>query len=491
MSRPFLSKSKYLIGLQCPRLLWCHYNARDKLPPVDEQTQALFDQGHEVGLLAQKLFPDGIRIEWDASYEEVLRQSLSQLKARKPLFEAGFRMENGYARVDILEPAARGKWDIIEVKSGTSIKDPNWDDVAFQSCCCEAAGVPIGKCHLMHVDNLYVRRGEIDPARFFVKEDITAVVREKREGLEDRLQEMLRVIELRECPGGTIGPHCDAPYSCPLRPECWQQVEERENNVFTLYRLGAKAWELYRAGIIESEALPPDFRLSERQQIQREAERTGKPQINRPAVADFLARLDFPLYFLDFETFQMAIPLIEETRPWQQIPFQFSLHVAQSLDARPDHHSWLWDGSGDPRKALLDRLSPLLGDHGSVVVYNGAFEKPRLGECVEACPEYTDWLQEVLDRVVDLLSPFSAFDVYCPSQHGSASLKRVLPALTGKSYAGLAIQDGGQASEAFKRVTFGQVDDKERRDVRQSLEKYCGMDTRGMLDIVAALRRFV
>jgi hypothetical protein len=123
------------------------------------------------------------------------------------------------------------------------------------------------------------------------------------------------------------------------------------------------------------------------------------------------------------------------------------------------------------------------------VVYNAAFEKPRLRECVEACPEFADWLEKVLARVVDLLSPFSAFDVYCPSQHGSASIKQVLPALTGQSYAELAIRDGAQASEAFKRVTFCQVDPEHRREVRQSLEKYCRLDTQGMLDIVTALRK--
>ncbi len=448
MARPLLSKSKYLVGLQCPRLLWHHYNAKDRLPPVDEQTQALFDQGHEVGLLAQRLFPGGIGLEWDASYEEVLRRSLALLRARKPLFEAGFRQENGYARVDILEPAPGGKWDLIEVKSGTSVKDPNWDDVAFQKSCCEAAGAPIRKCHLMHVDNTYVRQGEIDPSGFFVREDITQAVAEKSVGLEHRLREMLGVIALRKCPESAIGPHCDAPYSCPLRPECWEQVDAHENNVFTLHRLGAKAWDLYRAGVVENERIPPDFRLSRSQQVQLEAERTGKPQVNRPAVAEFLAHLELPLHFLDFETFQTAIPMIDGTRPWQQIPFQFSLHVAGSVDARPVPHSWLWDGIGDPRK-------------------------------------------ELLDRVVDLLSPFSSFDAYCPSQHGSASIKQVLPALTGKSYGDLAIQDGGQASEAFKRVTFAQAEEKERREVRRSLEEYCGLDTKGMLDIITALRKLV
>jgi hypothetical protein len=181
--------------------------------------------------------------------------------------------------------------------------------------------------------------------------------------------------------------------------------------------------------------------------------------------------------------------MLDGTRPWQQVPFQFSLHVQSSSDVKPDHNSWLWTGNGDPRKELLDQLSPLVGNRGSIIVYHASFEKSRLGECVEAYPKFADWLEKVLDRVVDLLDPFKSFDVYYPSQHGSASLKQVLPALTGTNYSTLAIREGGQASEEFKRVTFGSVEEKERRKVRQNLEEYCWMDTMGMLCIIDVLRR--
>ena len=147
-----------------------------------------------------------------------------------------------------------------------------------------------------------------------------------------------------------MGSICDAPYSCPLKADCWKQVDDNENNVFTLYRLGAKAWALYQDGIIRNEQIPSDFRLSENQQIQIEAERTNQPHVNRLAVVEFLGQLEYPLHLLDFETFQTAIPMVDGTRPWQQIPFQFSLHIAKSIDAKPDHHSWIWQSIGDPRK---------------------------------------------------------------------------------------------------------------------------------------------
>jgi len=487
MAASLLSKSKYLVGLQCPKLLWVHYNAKNRLPPVDEQTQAVFDQGHEVGILAQKLFPGGISVPGDLSIEEVIEQSWKLLKKRKPLFEAGFTFNRGFARVDILNPVAGGEWEVIEVKSGTSVKDPNWDDVAFQRYCYEGAGVPIRTCHLMHVDNTYVRYGEVDPGKLFIQKDVTDAVAEKAAGLDDRLKEMLQVIKHTVCPEVEIGPYCDSPYACPLKPACWKHVEEHENNVFTLYRLGGKAWSLYQAGIIDNTRIPSDFPLTETQKIQVDAERAKRPYINRPAVAEFLEQLRYPLYFLDFETFQTAIPLVEGTRPWQQVPFQFSLHIAKSIKAEAVHHSWLWDGRGDPRKELLDQLSPLLEKQGSIVAFNASFEKSRLGECVDAYPDYSAWMENVLERAVDLLSPFRSFDIYYPSQHGTASIKQVLPALTGKNYKSLAIQEGGQASEEFKRVMFGSVSEEERRAVRQDLEAYCWMDTMGMLDIIREL----
>jgi hypothetical protein len=423
MRQPYLSKSKYLVGLQCPQLLWTHYNAKAQLPPVDAQTQAVFDQGHEVGRLAQGLYPEGITVGGDLSINDVIGRSHDLLKERKPLFEAGFSTNRGYARLDVLNPVRGGKWEIVEVKSGTSVKDPNWDDVAFQRYCCEGAGVTITRCHVVHIENTYVRRGDVDPSKLLIKEDVTETVREKTIGLEGRLAEMLRLIGLRTCPRVDIGPHCDSMYGCPLKEACWKHVNEVRHNVFTVSRLGAKAWSLFEDGILESSRIPGSFRLSRTQEIQVEAERSGKPHVDSAVVTSFLDKLEYPLCFLDFETFQTAIPLVDGTRPYQQVPFQFSLHVAKSLSAKPAHYSWLWKGTGDPRRELLDALSPLLGKSGSIIVYNASFEKARLKECVDAHPGSAGWLLSVLDRVVDLLAPFRSFGVYYPEQNGSASIK--------------------------------------------------------------------
>jgi len=490
MSQPFLSKSKYLIGLQCPKLLWFHYNAKDELPEIDEQTQAIFDQGHEVGELAKKLYPDGINVDWDVPLQEVLNQSQGLLVQRKPLFEAGFMFNGTYARVDVLNPVAGGKWDIIEVKSGTDVKPVNLNDVAFQSYCYDGAGVPIRKCFLMHVNNKYVRKGEIEPKGLFTKVDVTGKAKEARAGIQERITDMLATIKLKKCPEVDIGPHCSDPYDCPLIEKCWKHVNKHDNNVFTLFNLrGKKKWLLYQQGIIRNDQIPANYLLSGAQQIQLEAERTGKPHVSKDVISDFLSRLCYPLYLLDFETFQTAIPLVDGSRPYAQLPFQFSLHVVPSLDAEPDHHSWLWDGQGDPRGIMLGELRRIIGEAGSVVAFRATFEKSRLSESAEAYAKHRKWVKDLTDRFVDLLDPFHSFQVYYPSQRGTASLKAVLPALAGKSYGDLAIHEGGQVSKEFMRVTFGRVTDTERQQVRRNLEEYCGLDTCGMLDIIKALHK--
>ena len=482
-----ISKTRYIQGLQCTKLLWHVYNTRDLVPPADASTQAVFDQGHEVGSLAQQLFPGGIAVEGTVPFDEVVTRSRDLLHGRAPLFEAGFRHNHVIARADVLEPAGADEWNLVEVKSSTSVKDPYWDDLAIQRHCYEGAGLRIRRCWLMHVDNRYVREGHVDPSRLFARVDVTNTVEKKMIGIERRIDVMLHVIQAAHSPEVEIRPQCSSPYACPLIPLCWKKVLETRNSIFSLTRLGAKAWPLYRQGVETTDSIPADFRLSRAQKIQVKAERHGRPSISVRAAGRFLSTLRSPLYYLDFETFQTAIPLLDGTRPYQPVPFQFSLHVAASADSALEHYSWIWEGKGDPRKILLDELQRLIGPLGTVVAYGAAFERARLRECALAYPELAAWVEGILGRIVDLLAPFRSFSVYFPAQEGSASMKRVLPALTGRSYKDLAIQEGGQASIEFKRITFGDVPEEERRRVRGQLEEYCGLDTQGMADIVRAL----
>lgn len=488
--KPFLSKSKYLVGLQCSKLLWYHYNAKEKIPSPDEATKAIFEQGHEVGELAKSLFPGGIEVaKGILDFAEVIPRSIEALKSRKPLFEAAFRYKNAFARVDILDPTGRDHWDIIEVKSSTEVKDVHIHDLALQRYTYEGAGLNIRHCYLMYVDNTYVRRGRIEPTKLFTREDVTKQVADFLPRVETHLKQMIEVIGLRKHPAIDIGPHCNDPYDCPLHEVCWSFLPD--DNVFTMHRLGQRAFDLLKSGVERIAEIPDSYKLSRTQTIQLRAVKNQRAVIDKAALADFLGELKYPLYFLDFETLATAIPLFDEVRPYEQIPFQFSLHIVKSEGAKPEHHSFLADGLTDPRPEFLTRLKRLLGVTGSIVSYNASFERGRMKSACEIFPQYMPWWERTEPRIVDLLKPFRAFDYYHPDQSGSASMKDVLPALTGAGYERLSIADGGTASREYLRVTFAPVQSEEREKIREQLEKYCALDTGGMVDIVNALTNLV
>jgi hypothetical protein len=209
-------------------------------------------------------------------------------------------------------------------------------------------------------------------------------------------------------------------------------------------------------------------------------------------VQGFLSQLAYPLSFLDFETFGTAVPLLDGTRPYQQVPFQFSLHVRREPGGPLTHHAFLADGAGDPRPQLLERMQGWLEDAGSIVVYFAGFETGRLTELARDFPTYAPWIQTLLPRVVDLHAPFKAFDVYHPRQNGSTSIKAVLPALTGTGYEGMAIADGATASQTFLRLAFGEPPADgglHAAQVRRDLEAYCALDTLAMVRIIDEVER--
>ncbi len=484
MPSRMLSKSRYLNGLQCPRLLWIVSNEPDRLPKPDAVTRYAFDQGHEIGKLSHSLYPDGVFLGVD-DFAGNLRATKSALRLRRPLFEAGIYSGQLYCRTDILVPAGEDDWDIIEVKSSTEVRDEHLHDVAFQRHVCSLAGLPIRRCHVMHLNREYIRYGDIELGQLLVSEDVTAELDILSIGIEDSIESMLQCIMSTECPCVTIGRHCGDPYPCALQPECWAHLPDQ--NVMTLNRGKKLGEELLGCGILDIRQIPDGVPLNAKQSIQKECAATGKPQINAVELRGFLKELIYPLYFMDFETFKTAIPLYDGTRPYQNIPFQFSLHVVEHPGGEPRHYSFLARGKDDPRPGFMAALTETLGAEGTVLVYNQAFEKSVLAELAQFLPRYQPWVDDVLARIVDLMAPFRGFLYYHPDQCGSASLKRVMPALTGMSYDYLCIADGQMASLAYVRATFGEMPEEERQQVRNDLEIYCGQDTGGMVEIVKRL----
>jgi hypothetical protein len=487
-STPYISKSKFLQGLQCPKLLWSSYNAKHLFPEIDAAAQAVFDQGHEVGSLAKKLFPEGIEIDCDPTdFEGAIQLTQEALRLRRPIFEATFSANGGYARADILNPVGQDEWDVIEVKSTTRPKTIHIPDLAFQKWVFTAAGIKIRRCVLCHINNHFVRNGDVDPRQFFTRHDVTAEVAAIFDPIGEQVRQMAETVGLAKCPEIQIGRQCDSPYTCPLHKHCWSFLPL--HNVLELYadRKG-RGFDLLQSGVLRIVDIPEDYSLSEKQDIQRAVAISGKPHLKPTQIQTFLKRLKYPLHFLDFETFSTAIPIFDGTWPYQQIPFQFSLHLVRKVGVKPEHRKFLAEDRNDPRPEFMRQLKLAIEPIGSIVVFSASFEKGRLREMAEVMPEYANWVEAVAGRIVDLLIPFRGFHYYHPNQCGSASMKSVLPALTGRDYKNLEIQEGEMAGREFLRITFGEVSEADRQRIRRALDLYCGQDTQGMVWILEALK---
>jgi len=479
-----LTKSKYLQGLQCSKLLWISVNDKMRLPKPSVSTKAIFKTGSLIGMLATKVFKNGIDLS-ESNFKENIRQTKVALRKRKPIFEAGFLKDRLFSRADILLPVTRGKWDIIEVKSSTEIKDVNIHDISFQKYTYEKAGLKIRKCILMHVNNQYVRSGNIIPVDLFVQSDVTEKVAEYSEGIEKRISEMLEVIDSDE-PEGKIGICCSDPYVCSLKSECFSDVPK--DSVFDFYRmLKVKKFGLWDSGICRLIEVSEDVELNSKQKIQRRLAFDGGIHVDKRGISNFLKNLKYPIYYLDFETINPVLPKFDGMKPYQRIPFQFSLHI-QSKNGDLRHYSFLAEGTGDPRMEFMMELKRLLKKKGSIVVYNQGFEKGVINEGATVFPEFREWYDEnVLPRIVDLLDVFREFYYYDPRQKGSCSIKAVLPVMSDLSYGDMDIGEGMLASCEFERVTYGNVDEEERVRVCEALERYCELDTLAEVEIVKSL----
>jgi len=480
---PLLTKSKYMIGLSCPKYLWMMFHDIDKIPHEDLATEYRMNQGKIIGQLAKKLFPNGINLK-ENDFNLNLKQTIAYLKQRRTIFEAGIMTGDIYSRADILIPVNKDQWDIIEVKASTKVKDENIHDVSFQKHTYESAGLNIRKCFLLHINSQYVKNGGIDPDKLFKQQEITADVEKAQIGIQDRINSMMSIVNSKEAPKVRIGNGCNNGFDCASE-DCWSFLPE--GHVFELYRGGKKSFELLEAEIFSIKDIPDKYKLNGKQEIQKKCAISGKTHINKDGIKEFINSLTYPLHYLDFETFQTAIPIYTGTTPYQQIPFQFSLHIDDGKKVK--HFEYLHDSQEDPRETFLKEMKAMIQPEGSIIIFSKSFETRILQDCAEAFPAYKDWVSFIIKRMVDLIEPFRNFDYYNAAQKGSCSIKEVLPAITGKSYKELNIGSGGMASVSYYEAVFNGVGNKEQ--IKNDLLAYCKLDTEGMVWIVDALRKLI
>ena len=480
-----LSKTLYMRGLQCPKSLWLDRKQPEVRTPPLPGLIARWEAGNEVGLYAQQLFPGGVEIPYDGHTKVRQLDATGELLANgaQTIYEATFSFGGVFVRADILQKV-RGGWDLYEVKSASDVKPHFPDDVAIQFFVLSGCGLDLRRAFLVHIDTGYVRRGEVDPKELFAMQELTEIVREKQTAIPAEIARMREVLA-GGLPAIDIGPQCTNPYECDFIGYCWRHIPE--HSVFDLKGRGIDKWDLYRRGIVRMDDVPLEV-LNSAQRMQAEFHRNRGEYADPDAIREFLERLYYPMCFLDFETCDAPIPPFDGTRPYQQIPFLYSLHRQDSPGGRIDHFEFLAPPGVDPREALTERLLAAIPEGACILAYNRTFEARVLRDLAERFPQQRNRLLAIAEGMIDLMVPFRRRDIYHWRMNGSYSLKSVLPVLVPElTYEGMAIKEGKDASIAYLALEKIE-DDEERRKAEEDLRAYCRQDTLGMVRLLEKMR---
>ena len=485
---PGLSKSTYLKGKQCHLHLWRYFHARDLAAPIDEAQQLVFDTGHEVGELAWQRHPGGHLIAHDHEHvPEALEETRQVIDAGTvpALFEAAFEHEHVFVRPDVLERLPDGGWRLVEVKSTTKLKDVLVQDVAVQLWVLRGVGLDVREAAVLTLNRDYVYDGVgLDVNALFklhpVFDEATALL----ENIGEEAQEMQAIVTRSEAPAVATGKHCTSPYRCPYYAHCTHGLAQPGHGIGELPRLrDPRRADLEAAGINEIKDIPESFPLSPLHQTVRTAVLQGRIQMHGN-LRKALARIKPPVRHLDFETISPAIPRFAGTRPYDAIPFLFSVHTEQNGQP-PTHMDYLHEGDHDPRPTLAERLLDALGNEGAICVYS-PYERRMLRDLAAAFPQQAKAFGAIEARLFDLL-PVVRNHCYHPDFRGSFSLKSVLPALApGLGYDDLAIGDGRQAAALYQRA-LANDNLAERQQTFSALRAYCKQDSLATLEVRKAL----
>jgi hypothetical protein len=474
-----LSKSRVLAHLQCPRRLWLQVY-KPEVAEEDSGTSNRLDIGTKVGEIAQSLFPAGQLVTTDDLGKGLADTESLLAQPPKPLFEAAFKADGILVLADLLIPE-KDSWRMAEVKSSASVKPYHITDAAVQTWVARQAGLSLTSTEIAHIDTSFVYPGEQDYNGLFYYADITDEVEAIQADVPVWIQEAARTLEGEE-PQTEPGSHCSNPFPCPFGAYCApDDVETEEFPVELLPYGGRVAKELRAEGYGDLREVPEGRLTNPRHQRVWEATLNNRVVLDDEACEE-VSNLPYPRHYIDFETIQLAIPVWAGTRPYSQIPFQWSCHIEHS-DGSVEHHEYLGDGRSDPRLPFIETLLEAVDNDGPVIVYNAVFESTRLKELADTYPALAPAVHAVIERIFDLL-PLTRHHYYHPEMRGSWSIKAVLPTIAPElAYDDLEVSDGGMAMEAFAEMMSPDITPERHKQLYDALLKYCERDTWAMVAI--------
>lgn len=479
-----LTKSQIISGLQCSKAVYLSTHLPDITIVQKPWQETLHRSGIEAIRLARDLYPGGFEIEEkDLSTTERAKATDEAIKdGNKIIYNAVFESDGISIHCDIILKS-EDTWKVFDVKTSTNVKATHYDDATLQYVILRRCGLDIGGVSIVHVNSSYVRHGKIDAKKVFSVVDVTEECIEKQSWFENQI-ERIREIIANGPVEVDIGPHCTNPRQCMYIPYCWKHIPE--NSVFDLKGEGINPFEYYENGILRIEDLQLE-ELNERQRLQVLATLQKSNYLNLYGLKRFLSQIWYPISFLDFETFSAPIPRYDGIRPYQNVPFQYSLHVQRNKDSEPEHYEFLAPYGSDPRNLLIEHLLSVLPDETCIIVYNHSFERSILSALAGNFPEYSREISSHIKNLVDLMDPFQYKHVYSWRMKGSYSIKYILPALVPDlSYSDLEISNGAEAMHSYLELEY-EKDPAKIETIRKNLLNYCFLDTYAMYRILEKL----
>lgn len=486
-----LSKTKYCKMVQCKKILWLKkYKPGEKVITARE---SVFENGVKVGELAKSLFGEYENVEYDEHLNVMLRQTNNLLKNKPNIIaEACFKYENNFCSVDILKNDIDGV-EIYEVKSSTHMEDIYLEDAAYQYYVLSNLGLNVKKVYVVYINSTYVKKGELELNKLFNIEDVTHIAKGKQEQIKDNIIEidkyMTKYDEKSE-PENSIGMHCTNPYNCEYWQYCTRNLPKP--NVFDIAGMyKSTKFKKYDEGIVSFEDLQYE-NINKKYLEQIDFEINDKQdKIDKASIKKFINTLSYPIYFLDFETFQQAIPEFEGISPYMQIPFQYSLHYIEKEHGELKHKEFLAKSGVDPRRELAEKLVQDIPTNVCITAYNMGFEKGVIRKLAQQYPALSEHLLNITENIKDLMIPFSKRYYYTKAMQGSYSIKYVLPALYPNDpeldYHNLpVVHNGAEASDTF--LSLAQKSKEEQETLRKGLLMYCKLDTYAMVKIWQKLK---
>ena len=481
-----LTKSTFLRGLQCPKSLMLdalHPELRD---PLDAQARLRMRLGQEVGMLARARYPGGQIGRIPGAIAPSLKRTQDLISSGVGiLYEPAFQYDDVFILVDILVKS-QGGWRLIEVKSTSQVKDQNRWDLALQLYVLRGAGIVIEDAVLLHMNSDYVRQEALNLHELFAESPLLIEVESLQDEVERSISTSIADLKAGQVPARDIGLYCKDPEECDFIGHCWAHIPDP--SVFDVYRLTSRSkFALYQEGVVRMEDIPTSFQMSASSHFHVEAFKGGAELLEREALKGFVEGLNYPLYFLDFETFGVPIPPYDGLKPYSNVPFQYSLHRQDAPGDPVVHSGFLAQAGSDPRREFLERLLEDTAGSGDIIVYNASFERGVLRALAEQFPGYAPQLKQRIDRMVDLMEPFRQRLYWKPAMGGSVSLKSVLPALVPElSYDVLEVKDGTQAMQVYLGLP-DLANSGAAQAQRAALWQYCELDTLAMVRILEAL----